>query len=33
MGPPGAADRVPLRWHVGLWNMWFLVWGCCWRRL
>ena len=25
--PPGGADRIALRWHVGLWDMWFLVWG------
>jgi Protein of unknown function (DUF3995) len=24
-GPP--ADPVALRWHVGVWDLWFLVWG------
>jgi hypothetical protein len=23
----GSVDRTALRWHVGLWDMWFLVWG------
>ena len=25
--PAGSADRTPLRWHVGVWDLWFLVWG------
>jgi hypothetical protein len=25
--PAGGADRTALRWHVGVWDMWFLVWG------
>ena len=25
--PRGAVDRDALRWHVALWDMWFLVWG------
>ena len=25
--PRGAVDREALRWHVALWDMWFLVWG------
>ena len=25
--PAGAVDRTALRWHVGLWDLWFLVWG------
>jgi hypothetical protein len=25
--PAGNVDRTALRWHVGLWDMWFLVWG------
>jgi hypothetical protein len=24
-GPP--ADPVALRWHVGVWDLWFLLWG------
>jgi hypothetical protein len=20
-------DRTALRWHVGVWDLWFLVWG------
>jgi hypothetical protein len=23
----GPVDRAALRWHVALWDMWFLVWG------
>ena len=23
----GSADRTALRWHVAVWDMWFLVWG------
>jgi hypothetical protein len=38
--PAGSVDRTALRWHVGLWDLWFLVWGIllalavagCWRR-
>lgn len=37
----GSADRTALRWHVAVWDMWFLVWGLLlatatvayWRRL
>jgi hypothetical protein len=37
--PAGAVDRAALRWHVGVWDLWFLVWGillalatvCYWR--
>lgn len=25
--PAGTVDRAALRWHVGLWDLWFLVWG------
>lgn len=25
--PAGSVDRTPLRWHVGVWDLWFLVWG------
>jgi Protein of unknown function (DUF3995) len=25
--PSGHVDRTALRWHVGIWDMWFLVWG------
>ena len=25
--PSGPVDRAALRWHVALWDMWFLVWG------
>jgi len=25
--PSGHVDRTALRWHVGVWDMWFLVWG------
>ena len=25
--PAGSVDRTPLRWHVGVWELWFLVWG------
>jgi hypothetical protein len=25
--PPGPVDRNALRWHVELWDLWFLVWG------
>jgi hypothetical protein len=25
--PTGSADRTALRWHVGVWDLWFLVWG------
>jgi hypothetical protein len=38
--PAGSVDRTALRWHVGVWDLWFLVWGIllalaivgCWRR-
>ena len=23
--PAGSVDRTPLRWHVGVWDPWFLV--------
>ena len=25
--PGGSVDRAALRWHVGVWDLWFLVWG------
>ena len=25
--PAGSVDRTVLRWHVGVWDLWFLVWG------
>jgi Protein of unknown function (DUF3995) len=25
--PAGPVDRTALRWHVPLWDLWFLVWG------
>lgn len=25
--PSGPVDRTALRWHVGVWDLWFLVWG------
>jgi len=25
--PSGPVDRTALRWHVYLWDLWFLVWG------
>jgi len=25
--PGGNVDRAALRWHVGVWDLWFLVWG------
>jgi hypothetical protein len=25
--PAGSVDRSALRWHVGVWDLWFLVWG------
>lgn len=25
--PAGSVDRTPLRWHVGVWDLWFPVWG------
>ena len=25
--PGGAVDRAALRWHAGVWDLWFLVWG------
>jgi len=25
--PSGPVDRTALRWHVALWDLWFLVWG------
>ena len=25
--PSGEVDRYALRWHVVLWDMWFLIWG------
>jgi len=25
--PAGSVDTTALRWHVGVWDLWFLVWG------
>ena len=25
--PSGSVDRMALRWHAGVWDLWFLVWG------
>jgi len=25
--PAGSVNRTALRWHVGVWDLWFLVWG------
>src|SRR5262249_21089453 len=25
--PTGGVDRTALRWHVGVWDLWFLIWG------
>ncbi len=25
--PTGRVDRPALRWHAGVWDLWFLVWG------
>src|SRR5499427_6441294 len=25
--PAGGVDRTALRWHVEVWDLWFLVWG------
>ena len=25
--PTGSVDRTALRWHVGVWDLWFLMWG------
>jgi hypothetical protein len=25
--PAGGVDRTALRWHVGVWDLWFLAWG------
>ena len=25
--PSGHVDRTALRWHVAVWDLWFLVWG------
>jgi len=25
--PSAEADRTALRWHAGVWDLWFLVWG------
>jgi hypothetical protein len=27
INPSGAVDRHALRWHVALWDLWFVVWG------
>jgi hypothetical protein len=27
VNPSGDIDRYALRWHVLLWDMWFLIWG------
>ena len=25
--PGGSVDRTALRWHAGVWDLWFLAWG------
>jgi len=25
--PAGSVDRTALRWHAGIWDLWFLAWG------
>jgi hypothetical protein len=25
--PAGRVDRTALRWHAGVWDLWFLIWG------
>ena len=25
--PTGSVDRMALRWHIEVWDLWFLVWG------
>jgi hypothetical protein len=25
--PGGSVDRTALRWHAGVWDLWFLIWG------
>ena len=25
--PAGSVDYAALRWHVGVWDLWFLAWG------
>jgi hypothetical protein len=25
--PAGSVNRTALRWHAGVWDLWFLVWG------
>jgi len=25
--PAGQVDRTALRWHAGVWDLWFLIWG------
>jgi hypothetical protein len=25
--PPGRVDWTAMRWHTGVWDMWFLIWG------
>lgn len=25
--PSGSVNRTALRWHAGVWDLWFLVWG------
>jgi len=27
LDPEGPVDRTALRWHVMVWDPWFLVWG------
>jgi hypothetical protein len=27
VSPAGPVDRTALRWHVLVWDLWFLVWG------
>jgi len=31
--PAGGVDRTALHWHAGIWDLWLLVWGSCWRWL
>jgi hypothetical protein len=25
--PSGGVNRTAFRWHVGVWDLWFLLWG------
>lgn len=29
INPAGPVDRTALRWHVMLWDLWFLIWDSC----